>query len=179
GLFAAPPADRRVLIRRVTYDLIGLPPTAAEIDDFLRDESPDACEKVVDRLLASPHYGERWGRHWLDLVRFAETAGHEFDFDLPEAYAYRDYVVRAFNADVPYDRFVTEHVAGDLVQQPRRRGDGADESVAGTGFWFLGEAKHSPVDVRADEMERIDNQIDVFAKAFLGLTVACARCHDH
>src|SRR5262249_43635415 len=109
GLSPAPPADKRTLLRRVTYDLTGLPPTLAEIDAFLADTSPDAFAKVVDRLLASPHYGERWGRHWLDLVRYAETCGHEFDFDLPEAYRYRDYVIRAFNADLPYDQFVREH----------------------------------------------------------------------
>jgi cytochrome c553 len=180
GLAPAQPADKRTLLRRVTYDLIGLPPTPAEIDAFLADASPDAFAKVVDRLLASPHYGERWGRHWLDLVRFAETAGHEFDFELPEAFAYRDYVIRAFNADVPYDRLVIEHVAGDLLAEPRRHPiERFNESVLGTGFWFLGEAKHSPVDVKADEADRLDNQIDVFAKAFLGLTVSCARCHDH
>jgi len=180
GLSPAKPADRRTLLRRVTYDLTGLPPTPAEIDAFLSDRSPNAYEKVVDRLLASPHYGERWGRHWLDLVRFAETYGHEYDFEMPEAYLYRDYVIRAFNADVPYDQFVLEHIAGDLLPQPRRHPtDGYNESVIGTGFWFLGEATHSPVDVRADEAGRIDNQIDVLAKAFLGLTVSCARCHDH
>lgn len=180
GLAPAAPADRRTLIRRATYDLIGLPPTPAEIDAFLSDDSPRAFAKVVDRLLASPHYGERWGRHWLDLVRFAETAGHEFDFDMPEAYVYRDYVIRALNADVPYDQFVIEHIAGDLLAQPRRHpAERFNESILGTGFWFLGEAKHSPVDIRADEAERMDNQIDVLAKAFLGLTVSCARCHDH
>jgi cytochrome c553 len=180
GLEPAQPADKRTLLRRVTYDLAGLPPTAAEIDAFLRDESPRAYETVVDRLLASPAYGERWGRHWLDLVRYAETCGHEFDFDMPEAYEYRDYVIRAFNADVPYDQFVTEHIAGDLLPKPRRHPtEHSNESILGTGFWFLGEAKHSPVDVRADGADRRDNQIDVFAKAFLGLTVACARCHDH
>src|SRR5262249_50436536 len=120
GLEPAPPADKRTLLRRVTFDLTGLPPTPQEIDAFLADESPDAYEKVVDRLLASPAYGERWGRHWLDLVRFAETYGHEFDFDIPDAYQYRDYVTRAFNDDVPYDQFVREHVAGDLLPRPRR-----------------------------------------------------------
>jgi hypothetical protein len=180
GLEPAPPADKRTLLRRVTFDLTGLPPTPEEIDAFLRDDSPDAYEKVVDRLLASPRYGERWGRHWLDLVRYAETCGHEYDFGIPEAYQYRDYVIRAFNADVPYDEFVTEHLAGDLVPTPRRNpADGGDESILGTGFWFLGEAAHSPVDLRADGADRRDNQIDVFGKAFLGLTLGCARCHDH
>ena len=180
GLAPAKPADRRTLLRRVTYDLIGLPPTPAEIDAFLADDLPGAYAKVVDRLLASPHYGERWGRHWLDLVRFAETYGHEFDYEIPEAYRYRDYVIRAFNDDIPYDQFVVEHIAGDLLPAPRRHAvEHFNESILGTGFWFLGEMVHSPVDVRADEAERIDNQIDVLGKAFLGLTLACARCHDH
>jgi hypothetical protein len=180
GLKPAPPADKRTLIRRVTFDLIGLPPTPQEIDAFLKDQSPEAFAKVVDRLLDSPHYGERWARHWLDLVRFAETQGHEFDFDLPEAYLYRDYVIRALNADVPYDQFVMEHIAGDLLPSPRRQPiDRTNESVLGTGFWFFGEAKHSPVDVRGDQADRLDNQIDVFSKTFLAMTVACARCHDH
>jgi hypothetical protein len=180
GLSPAPPADKRTLLRRVTYDLIGLPPTPEEIDAFLADESPRAFERVVNRLLDSPHYGERWGRHWLDLVRFAETHGHEFDFEIPHAYEYRDYVIRAFNADVPYNQFVIEHVAGDLLTEPRTHpAEHFNESIIGTGFWFLGEAKHSPVDVRADEADRVDNQIDVFSKTFLAQTVACARCHDH
>jgi hypothetical protein len=180
GMAPAKPADKRTLIRRVTYDLLGLPPTVAEIDAFLADEAPDAYAKLIDRLLASEHYGERWARHWLDLVRFAETCGHEYDFELPDASSYRDYVIRALNADVPYDQFVREHIAGDLLPSPRRHPTGHyNESILGTGFWFLGEAKHSPVDIRADEAERIDNQIDVLAKTFLGLTVSCARCHDH
>jgi len=176
----APAADRRTLVRRATYDLIGLPPTPAEMEAALADRSDDWFAKVVDRLLASPHYGERWGRHWLDLVRYAETYGHEFDFEIPDAYLYRDYVIRAFNADVPYDRFVQEHVAGDLLPKPRRHPtEGFNESIIGSGFWFLHEAVHSPVDTRVDEANRIDNQIDVFTKTFLGLTVSCARCHDH
>src|SRR5262245_29152545 len=115
GLKPAPEADRRTLIRRLTFDLVGLPPTPAEIQAFVEDRSPDAYEKLVERLLASPRYGERWARHWLDLVRYAETLGHEFDFDLPFAWQYRDYVVRALNDDLPYDQFVVEHVAGDLL----------------------------------------------------------------
>ena len=180
GLKPASPADRRALLRRVTYDLVGLPPNIDEIQAFLADDSPKAFDKVVDRLLASPHYGERWARHWLDLVRYAETRGHEFDFEIPHAFEYRDYVIRAFNADVPYDQFVMEHLAGDLLPQPRRDPrTGINESLIGTGFWFLGEAKHSPVDVLGDEADRIDNQIDVFGKAFLACTLGCARCHDH
>ncbi len=180
GLTPSPPADKRTLLRRVTYDLVGLPPTAAEMDAFLADDSPTAFETVVERLLSSPHYGERWARHWLDLVRFAETSGHEFDFEIPNAYLYRDYVIRALNSDLPYDQFVIEHVAGDLLTTPRRHPqESFDESTIATGCFFLGESKHSPVDVRQDEVDRIDNQIDVFGKTFLGLTIGCARCHDH
>ncbi|MCS6864533.1 MAG: PSD1 and planctomycete cytochrome C domain-containing protein [Gemmataceae bacterium] len=180
GLSFSPPAEKSVLLRRIYFDLIGLPPTPEEIAAFVNDPAPDAYEKVVDRLLASPHYGERWGRHWLDLVRFAETYGHEFDFEIPEAWRYRDYVVRAFNQDVPYNQFVLEHIAGDLLPHPRRDPKtGINESLLATGFWWLGEAKHSPVDSRAEYADRIDNQIDVFGKAFFGLTLACARCHDH
>ena len=135
---------------------------------------------LVDKLLASPHFGERWARHWLDLVRYAETRGHEFDYVIPNAYQYRDYVIRAFNADVPYDRFVVEHLAGDLIAAPRTNpATGANESILGTGFYFLGEEVHSPVDIRQDETDRVDNKIDVLSKTFLGLTLSCARCHDH
>jgi hypothetical protein len=180
ALVPAPPADRRTLIRRATYDLTGLPPTRSEIDAFLKDDAGGAFARVVDRLLTSPQYAERWARHWLDLVRFAETHGHEFDFEIREAWRYRDYVVRAMAADLPYDRLLHEHIAGDLLPTPRRNpADQSDESVLATGFWWLGEAKHSPVDSRADQADRIDNQIDVFGKTFLGMTIACARCHDH
>jgi hypothetical protein len=180
NLKPAPTADKRTLLRRVYFDLIGLPPAPADVAVFLGDDSPDALEKVVDRLLASPHFGERWGRHWLDLVRYAETRGHEYDYTAPNAYQYRDYVVRAINADVPYDRFVTEHIAGDLMVNPRlHRAEGFNESVLGTGFWLLGEEVHSPVDLCQDQADRFDNRIDVMGKTFLGLTVACARCHDH
>jgi len=180
GLKPAPEADKRTLIRRLTFDLIGLPPSPLEVESFLEDRTPEAYERVVERLLASPHYGERWGRHWLDLVRYAETAGHEFDYDVPDAHRYRDYVVRAINADLPYNQFVLEHIAGDLLDPPRRNPvEGFNESILGTGFFFLGEGTHSPVDLLDDEAMRVDNQIDVLSKAFLGLTVACARCHDH
>src|SRR5688572_18888654 len=180
GVTPAPPADRRTLLRRVYFDLIGLPPDPAAMDQFLSDKTANAFEKVVDSLLASPRFGERWGRHWLDLVRYAETYGHEFDYPIPHPWRYRDYVIRAINDDLPYNRFVTEHLAGDLLPDPRiNPEEETNESILGTGFWFFGQAIHSPVDVRADEAERIDNQIDVMTKAFLGLTVACARCHDH
>jgi mono/diheme cytochrome c family protein len=180
GLAPAAPAERRALIRRVTFDLIGLPPTPREVDAFLADTSPQAFAKVVDRLLASPHYGERWARHWLDLVRYAETLGFEFDYDLHNAWRYRDYVIRAFNADLPYDQFVIEHLAGDLLPRPRRHpSDGSNESILGTGFFWMGEARQTPVDIRQEQADVIDNQIDVLTKALLAQTVACARCHDH
>ncbi|HWY86968.1 MAG TPA: PSD1 and planctomycete cytochrome C domain-containing protein, partial [Gemmataceae bacterium] len=180
GLSPAPSADRRALIRRVTFDLIGLPPTPAEVDAFLADNSPKAFEKIVDRLLASPHYGERWARHWLDLVRYSETLGFEFDYDLFNAWRYRDYVIRAFNADLPYDQFIVEHLAGDLLPTPRRHEvEGFNESILATGFFWMGEAKQTPVDIRQEQADVIDNQIDVLSKALLAQTVACARCHDH
>ena len=180
GLRLSAPADRGTWIRRVTYDLTGLPPTPEEVEAFRGDRSAQAYEKVVDRLLSSPHYGERWARHWLDLARFAETDGHEFDFEKPNAFRYRDYVIRALNADVPYDQFVREHIAGDLLANPRvNLADGINESILATGFWWLGEGKHSPVDLLVDEAERVENQIDVFGKTFLGMGIACARCHDH
>ena len=120
GVESSPPATPSAWLRRVTFDLTGLPPTPAELDAFLADAAPGARERVVDRLLASPAFGERWARRWLDLVRYAETKAHEFDYPIPNAYRYRDYVIRAFNADVPYDRFITEFIAGDLVETPRR-----------------------------------------------------------
>ncbi|MEO1993883.1 MAG: DUF1549 and DUF1553 domain-containing protein, partial [Planctomycetaceae bacterium] len=180
NLKPAPMADRRTLLRRASFDLTGLPPDPQEIKTFLADESPQAFAKVVDRLLGSRAFGERWGRHWLDLVRYAESRGHEFDYNAPNAYHYRDYVIRAYNADVPYNDFVMEHLAGDLLAEPRLNPeDGSNESILGTGFWFLGEWCHSPVDIRKDEIDRFDNMIDVVGKTFLGLTVSCARCHDH
>jgi hypothetical protein len=180
NLSPAAPADKRTLLRRLSFDLIGLPPTPAELEAFVKDEPSDALPKVLDRLLESPHFGERWARHWLDLVRYAETRGHEYDFITPNAYQYRDYVIRAFNADLPYNGFVVEQLAGDLLPKPRLHPvKQFNESILGTGFWFLGEQVHSPVDIRLDEADRHDNMIDVFGKTFLGLTVACARCHDH
>lgn len=180
GLKMAPDADRRTWIRRVYFDLIGLPPTIAQVDSFLKDTSKEAHEKVVDQLLASEHFGERWARHWMDLIRYAETCGHEFEYPIPHAFRYRDYLIRAFNQDVPYDQLIREHIAGDLLPSPRLHPEEKfNESILGTGFWFLDEATHAPVDVRLDEANHIDNRIDVMSKTFLGLTVACARCHDH
>lgn len=180
NLSPAPPADRQTLVRRAYFDLIGLPPTLDEMSAALADSSPQWFEHVVDRLLDSPHFGERWGRHWLDLMRYAESRGHEFDYNVPNAYHYRDYVIRALNADLPYDQFVTEHIAGDLLEKPRLHPtEKFNESILGTGFWFFGEWVHSPVDIRKDETDRFDNMIDVFGKSFLGVTISCARCHDH
>ena len=179
-LLPAEPASRAALVRRLYFDLIGLPPSAAEVRDFCDDPDPQAYDKLVERLLASEHFGEKWARHWLDLVRYGETLGHEFDYPLRDAYRYRDYLIRAFNQDVPYNTLLTEHLAGDLMSPPRRHPiEGYNESIIGTGFWFLGEAIHAPTDVRADEADRIDNQLDVMSKTFLALTVACTRCHDH
>jgi hypothetical protein len=176
----APPADKPTLLRRVTFDLTGLPPTPQEIAAFLADKSPNAYEKVVDRLLASPHYGERWARHWLDIVRFAETSGHEFDFEKTEAWRYRDYVIRAFNQDVPYDRFVKEQIAGDLLDQKRTTPDGKQlDTLVATGLFGLGEERNGATDLGEVRAEKMDSRIDVFGKAFLGLTIACAKCHDH
>jgi cytochrome c553 len=180
GITPAPDADPGTLLRRAYFDLTGLPPPSAAVEAFLADPSAASYVEVVDRLLASPQFGEHWARHWLDLMRYAETRGHEFDYPTPNAWQYRDYVIRAFNQDVPYDQFVTEHLAGDLVDPPRRHPtEGFNESVIATGFWYLGDWVHSPVDIRKDETDRFDNAIDVYSKAFLGLTVACARCHDH
>ena len=178
GLSPAPPTDDLTWLRRVYFAVTGLPPQREQMQAFLKDTSPQRRERVLDEVLASPHFGERWARHWMDVVRYAESRGHEDDFIIANAWRYRDYLIRAFNADLPYDRFVAEHIAGDLVP-PRLDAAGANESVLATGWAFLGEEVHSPVDIRQDECERVDNKVDVLSKAFLGLTVACARCHDH
>ena len=179
-LSPAPAADDRTWLRRVHFVITGLPPGLNDIQAFLADTKPGARERVVDRLLASPHFGERWARHWMDLMRYAESRGHEGDYIIANAWHYRDYLIRAFNEGVPYDQFLLEHLAGDLLPKPRlRRGTDINESVIATGWPFLGEENHSPVDIRLDECERIDNKVDVFSKTFLGLTVSCARCHDH
>ena len=180
GLAPAPRASKRSLIRRLSYALTGLPPSPDAIRDFQADSHPQAYERLVDGLLASPQFGERWARHWLDLVRYAETLGHEFDYEIPNAWRYRDYLIRAFNQDVPYNLFAKEHIAGDLLEEARRNPEnGANESWMGTGFYWLGQQVHSPVDVQMNQLDLIDNQIDVLSKTFLGLTISCARCHDH
>jgi mono/diheme cytochrome c family protein len=170
GLTPSPAADRRTLIRRVTFDLIGLPPTPEEVDDFLGDSSPDAYEKLVDRLLASPHYGERWARHWLDVARYADTKGYVFfeEKEFPWAYTYRDYVIRAFNEDLPYDRFIVEQLAADQLPP------GEDKrALTAMGFLSLGGRFMNNV------QDILDDRIDVVTRGLLGLTVSCARCHDH
>jgi hypothetical protein len=173
GLRPAPPADKRTLLRRVTLDLIGLPPTLAEQHAFLADHSPDAFARVVDRLLARPEYGERWGRHWLDVVRYAESNGYERDGAKPSAWRYRDYVLDAFNNDKPYDRFVQEQVAGDEMP-----GWNAETQTAAT-FLRLGTWDDEPANPSVDRYDQLDDVLGVTATAFLGLTLRCARCHNH
>jgi hypothetical protein len=173
GLAPAPPAPRPTLIRRVTLDLIGLPPTPEEIDAFVNDPAPDAYERLIDRLLASPHYGERWGRHWLDVARFAESNGYEFDEPRPDAWRYRDYVIAAFNEDRPYDRFVLEQLAGDELFP-----DDPTALVA-TGFNLLGPDMTDSADQAQRRQNTLNDMTDTAGLAFLGLTLACARCHDH
>jgi hypothetical protein len=180
GLEPAAEASRETLVRRAAEILTGLPALPADVTRVTTDPDPHAFDRYVDTLLASPHYGERFARHWLDVARYGEARGHEFDYRIPNAWQYRDWVVKAFNDDLPYDQFVREQIAGDLVERPRVDAKtGANESVVGTGFWFLGEALHGPVDIAQDEADRMDNCIDTFGKAFLGLALGCARCHDH
>ncbi|MBS1825066.1 MAG: PSD1 domain-containing protein [Acidobacteria bacterium] len=178
GMTPASPASRLALLRRVTYDLTGLPPTEAEIASFLADTSPGAHERLVDRLLASPRFGERMARRFMDIIRFSESHGSEGDPDVPQAWRYRDYVIRAFNDDVPYDQLIREHLAGDLLPNPRLR-EGRNESLLATAHYRMVEHGFQPVDPWEDRVKWTDNQIDVIAKAFQGLTITCARCHDH
>lgn len=178
GIPSAPPADRRTLARRLSFALLGLPPSADEVAMFERDESPQAFERFTDRLLGSPHFGERWARHWMDVVRYCETHGSEFDNHIPFAWRYRDYLIRAFNDDLPFDQFTREHIAGDLLAQPRWR-DGINESLQALPFWRFVEFYQTPVDVKREEGIVRDSEIDGLTKAFQGLTVSCARCHDH
>ncbi|MCC6421199.1 MAG: DUF1553 domain-containing protein [Gemmataceae bacterium] len=173
GLSPAPPATRAQLLRRVAFDLTGLPPSLAEIDAFVGDRSPDAYAKVVDRLLASPHYGERWGRHWLDLARFAESNGFEHDEIRPGAWRYRDYVIRAFNTDKPYDRLVREQLAGDELYP------NDPDALIATGFNLLGPDMTDAANQAQRRQNTLDDMTDTTGLVFLGLTVGCARCHDH
>ncbi len=172
-LSPAPPATREQLIRRVTFDLHGLPPTPEETAAFVADKSPDAWAKVIDRLLASPRYGERWGRHWLDLARYADTNGYEFDEPRPDAWRYRDYVIKSFNDDKPYNRFVIEQLAGDEAFP------GEPDALVATGFNLLGPDMTDSADQAQRRFNTLTDMTDTAALAFLGLTVTCARCHDH
>lgn len=175
GGVPVPPAERRTLIRRATFDLTGLPPTPGEVDAFLRDGSVNAFEKVVERLLASPHYGERWGRHWLDVVRYADSSGDSSDYPIPQARLYRDYVIAAFNADKPYDEFVREQIAGDLI------GGGTEEQknerIVATGFVAL--SRRFAAGGPETRHLTIEDTLDTLGHAVLGLAMSCARCHDH
>ncbi len=181
GLNPAPPADRRTLIRRATFDLTGLPPTPEDVEAFVIDKAPDAFARVVDRLLASPRYGERWGRHWLDLVRYADSRdarGVGSADDITEAWRYRDWVVAAFNRDQPYDTFLIDQIAGDLLPGPGPEGFNAEGMVA-TGLLTIGEWGTGDADKEKMMTDIVADQIDVVGRAFMGLTLACARCHDH
>jgi cytochrome c553 len=171
GLTPAPPADKLALIRRATFDLIGLPPTPEEIQAFIEDSSPDAYVKLIDRLLESPHYGERWARHWLDVARYGEDQAHTFQArKYPEGYRYRDWLIDAFNSDMPYDRFIREQIAADLLEAPDRR-----ENLPALGFFALGPVYYGDKKM----LDQYDDRIDTLTRGFFGLTVACARCHDH
>ncbi|HWA99868.1 MAG TPA: DUF1549 domain-containing protein, partial [Pirellulales bacterium] len=179
GLRPVADADKPALLRRVTFDLTGLPPTPEEIDAFVGDHSPEALSSVVDRLLASPRFGEHWGRHWLDVVRYGESTGKDRNIPYRFAWRYRDYVIDAFNDDKHFNRFIVEQIAGDLVpgfdqKEPAER----DRLLIATGMLALGP-KGVNVDREQFRMDEADDQIDVTTRAFMGLTVACARCHDH
>lgn len=188
GLEPAAPAPPEVLLRRLKFALVGLPPTVEEMEDFerkgaalprSRDSDQQAVEELTDRLLQSPSFGEHWAGHWLDLMRFGETGGFVRDYPIPHAWRYRDYVIRAFNADVPYDRFVQEHVAGDLLPPRLNAALKINEAPIATGFMRVMEVSSTASDVGLEEAQILENQIDTLAKAFQGLTVSCARCHDH
>ncbi|HXG11979.1 MAG TPA: PSD1 and planctomycete cytochrome C domain-containing protein [Gemmataceae bacterium] len=177
GLTPVEPADKRTLIRRVTFDLIGLPPTPEEIAAFEADSSPDAFARVVDRLLASPHYGERWGRHWLDVVRYADTAGDNSDYPVPQLYKYRNWVIQAFNQDKPYDQFLREQIAGDLL--PARDDQDRYDKLIATGYLANSRRFGSYEDARYQWYLTYEDTIDNLGRTILGLTISCARCHDH
>ena len=169
-------ADKRTLIRRATFDLIGLPPTPAEVAAFASDTAPDAFSRLVDRLLASPHYGERWGRHWLDVARYADTAGCSSDFPVPQAYRYRNYVINAFNRDKPYDIFLQEQISGDLM--PVRDTEQAYERIIATGYLAM-TMRFGAAVIDNPRHLMIDDTIDNLGRSILGLNIQCARCHDH
>ncbi|MBC8355986.1 MAG: DUF1553 domain-containing protein [Planctomycetes bacterium] len=176
GLRPAPRADRRTLIRRASFVLIGLPPTPEEVEDFVNDDRSDAFARLVDRLLASPSYGERWGRHWLDVMRYGDCNGGDESRPFPNAWHFRNYVIDNFNRDVPYDRMIAEHLAGDLLEFDD---DAEYEPVVGTGFLAIGTKILTQLDAQKRIADLVDEQIDAFGRAMLGMTIACARCHDH
>ncbi len=180
GLTPIEPAGRLDLIRRATYDLIGLPPTPLEVESFVNDRSPAAFAKVVDRLLASPHYGERWARHWLDVVRYGDDQLlREYSYRaLPHAWRYRDWVVRAFNDDLPYDRFVIQQIAGDLLKDPSGHGGVVAVGLLALGLIYQSDGD-TPDGIAVAQAETLDDRVDTVTRGFLGLTVSCARCHDH
>jgi mono/diheme cytochrome c family protein len=173
GLTQNGPAEKIALVRRAYYDLLGLPPTPSQVDAFVKDSSPNAFAKLVDELLASPHYGEKWGRHWLDVVRYAETNGYERDGPKPNAWRFRDYVIRSFNADKPYDQFIKEQLAGD--EFPTENTD----AIIATGFYRLGIWDDEPADREQALYDGFDDYVTVVGQGFLGMTMNCARCHDH
>ena len=181
GLSPAPRADRSTLLRRLSYVLTGLPPSTEEVKAFLSDPDPSAYSAAVDRLLASPHFGERWARHWMDVVRYTDTYGYEWDIPAKGSWRYRDYLIRAFNNDVPFDQLVREQIAGDLLPHPRiNASEQINESLLGPMFFQMGEKRHADsLSVNGVHQEMLDNKIDAFSKAFQAMTVACARCHDH
>jgi hypothetical protein len=179
GISPASPADRHTLIRRLSFQLCGLPPTTAEVEVFVADSSPNALEKCIDQYLGKPDFGIHWARHWLDVVRYSETHGSEDDAVLPFAYRFRDYAIRAFQEDLPFNQLIREHLAGDLVPPRWNRELGINEALIGTAFLRFVEFNQTPVDVKREEIIVIDNQIDAIGKAFQGLTISCARCHDH
>ena len=179
GLTPVDDAGRATLLRRLYFDLVGLPPTPSQIQAFVNDPAPEAVAKLVDELLASPRFGERWGRHWLDVVRFAESSGKEFNFSYPHAWPYRDYVIDALNADKPYDQFIREQVAGDLLPgAPDESAGDTENRLVATSLLSFGTKRHNSSGM-AYRMEIVDDQIDVTTRAFLAITVSCAKCHDH
>jgi len=177
----APEADRRTLARRAFFAVVGLPPTEQQMQEFLSDASADSWDRLVDRLLSSPHFGERWARHWMDVVRYTDTYGYEWDMPAKGAWRYRDYLIRAFNEDVPFDQLVREQIAGDLLESPRiNQALQINESLIGPMFYQMGEKRHGDsAEFNGIHQEMLDNKIDAFGKAFLATTLACARCHDH
>jgi mono/diheme cytochrome c family protein len=176
GLVPATPADKRTLLRRVTFDLTGLPPTVEEVEAFLRNDSPEAFTHAVDRLLESPHYGERMARLWLDVARYGEDQAHTFEARrYPQGFRYRDWVVAAFNRDLPYDEFIRQQIAADLYDGPSAENPAQNERLAALGYFACGPVYYGD----RKGMDQIADRIDALTRGFLGFTVACARCHDH